>query len=129
MPHYSHSKIGKKLSLGSWGIECDSGKSQSDFIKVMSATDTNRALLCAVVDLLDDMVRGQQRVINAIGKIPEKAEKAKLKAEMALERAKQKTAAAELKVAEAAPPVVQVVQMGQDELEAVVDAGRVYRKF
>jgi len=95
----------------------------------MSTTDTNRALLCAVVDLLDDMVRGQQRVINAIGKIPEKAEKAKLKAEMALERAKQKTAAAELKVAEAAPPVVQVVQMGQDELEAVVDAGRVYRKF
>jgi len=110
----AYHKTGRQMALN-WGVVTDQGL--DDHIKGLSERVESKVLMCAMVNSMNEMIKGQERLIAAIGRMPAKIEKEKLKAEMALEKAKQKTAAAQLKAAEAAPPVVTVIQMGSDELQ------------
>lgn len=119
----SFTKIGNELA-DEWGPGGDA--TAGEHLKAMFAVqDFTRLQLSLMAAQLEEC--RQMRAL--LGRLPSDIAKHSHSEEKLLEREKQKTAKAQQKANEAMPPVVTVVQMSNEEIEAAVNNGRVYRRF
>ena len=118
-PVQTYSDLGETIADGGWGCFSASAKEA-----IQSASDSRMTVL-----LLAAAVRRLGRLERAMLAMPQSIERARLSEMRSLEREKQKTARAQQKAAEAAPPVVNVVTASPREIAKMLERDRVMRKF
>lgn len=116
-------------SIPTWGFD---QKTKDEFITEWLRDNHPRAqmaLLSAILTQLQELTTAVKQIPHAVDRIPDSIARADRRAEKELEREKQKTAKAQLKVIEATPPTVTVVQMTNEEIQSAIHNGRVLRRF
>jgi len=118
-PVQTYSDLGDTIADGGWGFY-----SASVTAAIQSGTTDKLAMY-----LLAAAVRRLGRLERAMLAMSEKIERARLRELRSLEREKQKTARAQQRAAEAAPPVVNVVTASPRKIAEMFDRERVVRKY
>jgi len=121
--HFFHD-LGRSIST-SWGRKLSD---RSEHLSNTTNADDQKYLLAHIATLLAELSKQQERTIAAIGRLPTKQENAKIKAELAVEKAQQKTAAAQLKLVEAEATNARTFTVDQDDLLTLESLGRINGK-
>ena len=121
--HKSYAAVGRKIVNDKWG------RNNTDTIEEqLQANDDPFRMICLMAAMLQEMQVIRQSIDNAFNRLSRVIEKAPLKAEIALEKERQKTADKQRKANEALPTNVKVIQCPNEVIERIPQR-RVRRHF